>query len=634
MRHLWRILKAAVSAFLANDALSRGAAIAFYAATSLAPVLLIVVAIAGLVFGQDAARTAISEELGQLLGPAGGDFIKSILERSSDPGSGALATILGVLTVLIAASGVFGEMHTALNATFKAKPIDEPIFSVIRTRAASLGLVAALGFMLVVSLATSAGLSALGHAFQGSFGGKILLAVLNTVVSLAIFTLLFTAIYKVLPDTAIAWRDLVLGAFVTAILFTIGKSLIGIYLGRAAPSSPYGVAGALIVLMFWTYYSAQIFLFGAELTKAIADERAPPHRQTLGGTIQQSVSSSSNNDKAVTAMTRSVEELRRESERSRAQLAATVDRLRERITDTAEDLRYKVSPQGIKSEVSEFVSRKTQGWLDILKQQAMENPMQTVAAGTAIAVPALRLARGFPLPLLMIGAGLALTSKTVRTRSAEAAAPVVERAKEMTGEAAEKVQSLSEDTADAVSATGRRAADLASEAQARATGLAGDLKDRAAQTADKVRAGIDAASEAAKDRIERVRSTARDKATAAPETVRQVFRDNAALIGGLGIAIGAIIAASLPDTKAEAAAIGNASDTVKRAASEAAQSGFETAKDAVLSAADAAAKNVSDADLGKHASRMTEDMSERLRGSADDIVAAAFNPSRTEEKPS
>jgi membrane protein len=215
-------------------------------------VLLIVVAIAGLVFGQESARAAISLELGQLLGPAGGDFIKSILQRASDAGTGALATILGVLTVLVTASGVFGEMHTALNATFKSKPIDEPISSLIRTRAASLGLVAALGFMLVVSLAASTALSALGHVFQGWFAGKILLVALNTGVSLAIFTLLFTAIYKVLPDTAIPRRDLVLGAFVTALLFTTGKSLIGIYLGRAAPSSPYGAAGALIVLMFWT----------------------------------------------------------------------------------------------------------------------------------------------------------------------------------------------------------------------------------------------------------------------------------------------------------------------------------------------------------------------------------------------
>jgi membrane protein len=157
---------------------------------------------------------------------------------------------------------------------FKAKPIDEPIFSVIRTRAASLGLVAALGFMLIVSLAASAALAALGHWVEGMLAGKFLLSVLNTVVSLAIFTILFMAIYKVLPDTAIPWRNLALGAFVTAVLFTVGKSLIGIYLGRAAPSSTYGAAGALIVLMFWVYYSAQIFLFGAELTKAIADEGA------------------------------------------------------------------------------------------------------------------------------------------------------------------------------------------------------------------------------------------------------------------------------------------------------------------------------------------------------------------------
>jgi membrane protein len=146
---------------------------------------------------------------------------------------------------------------------------------VIRTRAASLGLVAALGFMLMVSLAASAALSALGNVFQDMFAGKVLLAILNAVVSLAIFTALFAAIYRVLPDTSIPRRDIVLGAFVTAMLFNIGKALIGIYLGRAAPSSPYGAAGALIVLMFWTYYSSQVFLFGAELTKAITDERAP-----------------------------------------------------------------------------------------------------------------------------------------------------------------------------------------------------------------------------------------------------------------------------------------------------------------------------------------------------------------------
>lgn len=328
-------------------------------------------------------------------------------------------------------------------------------------------------------------------------------------------------------------------------------------------------------------------------------------------------------------MARSVEELRRESEQSRAQLVATVDRLRDRITDTAEDLRYKVSPQGIKSEVSDFVSRRTQGWLDTLKQQARENPMQAIAVGTLVAAPALRLARGFPLPLLMIGAGLALTSKTVRARAAEAAAPTLEKAMDMVGEAAERVQSVAEDAADAVSASGRRAADLAGEAKAKASGLPGELKDRATQSTDQVKAGMHAVSAKATDTIERARSSA----STAPEKTRKMIRDNAVLLGGLGVAIGAIIAASLPNTKVEAAVVGGASDRVKRAAGKAAQSGFETAKDAVFSAADAAVKSASDADLGKHASRMTQDVSDRLQEAADDIVTAAFNPSRTEENP-
>jgi hypothetical protein len=334
-------------------------------------------------------------------------------------------------------------------------------------------------------------------------------------------------------------------------------------------------------------------------------------------------------------MTRSVEELRRDSEQSRAQLAATVDRLREQIADTAEDIRYKVSPENIKAEVSGFISHKTHGWMDALKQQAMDNPMQAIAAGTAIAVPAMRLARGFPLPLLMIGAGLALSSKTVRDRAAEAAAPGMEKAREVIDEAAERAQSLGEGMRKAMSHAERQAADMAGEARESAggmadaaSGLAGDLRDRAAQTADavanKVRSGVDAASEMAKEQMERVRSTA----TAAPATASKVIRDNAALIGGLGVAIGAILAASLPSTRAEASVIGNASDRVKRAAGTAAQSGFEAAKDTALSAADAAARSVSEADLGGHASRITEGVTERLKEVADDVVTTAFDPSR------
>jgi hypothetical protein len=338
-------------------------------------------------------------------------------------------------------------------------------------------------------------------------------------------------------------------------------------------------------------------------------------------------------------MTRSVEELRRDSEQSRAQLAATVDRLREQIADTAEDIRYKVSPENIKAEVSGFISHKTHGWMDALKQQAMDNPMQAIAAGTAIAVPAMRLARGFPLPLLMIGAGLALSSKTVRDRAAEAAAPGIDKAREVIGETTERAQSLGDGMRKAMSHAERQAAGMAGETRESAgemadaaSGMAGDLRDRAAQAADaaadKVRSGVDAASEMAKEQMERVRSTATNAASAVPATASKVIRDNAALIGGLGVAIGAILAASLPSTRAEASVIGNASDRVKRAAGSAAQSGFEAAKDTVLSAADAAARSVSEADLGGHASRITEGLTERLKEVADDVVTTAFDPSR------
>ncbi len=340
-------------------------------------------------------------------------------------------------------------------------------------------------------------------------------------------------------------------------------------------------------------------------------------------------------------MTRSVEELRRDSEQSRAQLAATVDRLREQIADTAEDIRYKVSPENIKAEVSGFISHKTHGWMDALKRQAMDNPMQAIAAGTAIAVPAMRLARGFPLPLLMIGAGLALSSKTVRDRAAEAAAPGMEKAREVIDEAAERARSLGDGMRQAMSHAERQAADMAGEARESAggtadaaSGMAGDLRDRAAQTAEavasKVRSGMDAASEIAKEKMEQVRSTATNAATTAPAAASKVIRDNAALIGGLGVAIGAILAASLPSTRAEASVIGNASDRVRRAAGTAAQSGFEAAKDTVLSAADAAARSVSEADLGGHASRITEGVTERLQEVADDVVTTAFDPSRNQ----
>jgi hypothetical protein len=333
-------------------------------------------------------------------------------------------------------------------------------------------------------------------------------------------------------------------------------------------------------------------------------------------------------------MTQSVEELRRESERNREQLTKTVDQLRLQITDTAADIQSKVSPQHIKSEVSDFISSKTASWINSLKQHAKENPMQAIAAGTAIAVPVMRMVRGFPLPLLMIGAGLALSSKKVRERAAAAAAPAAEKAQEITGDAMQRAQSLQGDIREAVYSARSKAAGMASEAYAAATGVADDIGNRAEEVAgsanDKLKAGMDAASGFTRDTIERVRATVNDAATGAPEKVGQAIGDNAVLIGSLGIAIGAIIAASLPATKVEASALGEASDGVRRAAADAAQSGLETAKDAAVSMVDAAAKSVAEADLGGHASHITKNMTGTLKEIADDVVKTALSPSRNQ----
>jgi hypothetical protein len=331
-----------------------------------------------------------------------------------------------------------------------------------------------------------------------------------------------------------------------------------------------------------------------------------------------------------------VEQLRRESERSRAELSATVDHLKTRISDTAEDLRQRVSPQHIKSEVSEYVSQTTQGWAGALKQQAMDNPMQAIAAGAAVAVPILRLARGVPLPLLMIGAGLALTSKTVRDRAAAATAPAFDKGRRLLDSAAERAEAFRSGSKDAISSVEGEAARMAADAQDAVSGVTDDLRERATQAASSVTDRFWSGVEAAKDTVERARSTAKDTASAvkdaaanAPPKARQAISDNAVLVAGLGIAIGGIIAAALPKTKAEAKVVGPASDSLRNAASEAVQSGFEAASEVTRSAAGAAADAVAEADLGAHASRLTKNMADTLKEAADDVVAAAFNPSRT-----
>ena len=267
----WKMLKDTVLAFINDEALSRGAAIAFYTVTSIAPVLLIVIAIAGLAFGQEAAQNAITAQLSDLMGQQTAEVLQAAVANASSKSSGITATIIGIVTLLVTASGVFGEMQSALNVIWKAKPKGTTVSRLIRARAASLGLVVTLGFLLMVSLVVSTALTAFGNYLDAILPfGKIILTVLNVLVSLLLISCLFAAIYKVLPDRDLRWSDVVIGAIATAILFTIGKSLISWYIGSSAVASSFGAAGALIVLLLWVYYSAQTFLLGAEFTKVYA----------------------------------------------------------------------------------------------------------------------------------------------------------------------------------------------------------------------------------------------------------------------------------------------------------------------------------------------------------------------------
>ena len=264
-------VKSAFNWFIEDEALTRGAAIAFYTATSLAPVLLIVIAIAGLVYGEEAAQGAITSELGDLMGRQTAELLQTAIASSKSQSSGFLAAAVGLVTLIVTASGVFGEMQAALNKVWKAEPKGTTVGRLVRARAKSLGLVAALGFLLMVSLAASAALTAFENQINAAlpFGG-IVLSVVNFVVSLALISFLFAAVFKVLPDCDLEWRDVAIGAIITALLFIAGKSLIGWYIGSSAVASTYGAAGGLIVLLLWVYYTSQIFLFGAELARAYA----------------------------------------------------------------------------------------------------------------------------------------------------------------------------------------------------------------------------------------------------------------------------------------------------------------------------------------------------------------------------
>lgn len=283
----WQLLKDTVMAFIEDGALSRGASIAFYTVTSIAPVLVIVVAIAGLAFGEDAARNAIAGQISGLMGRQTADVLQSAIASASNKSSGVIASIVGGVTLLVTASGVFGEMQSTLNVIWKAKPRGTTVSQLIRARTASLGLVAVLGFLLMVSLVISAGLTAMANIINATLPfGATILVVLNLLISYIMISLLFGAIYKILPDRRLQWRDVTVGALVTAALFTIGKFLIGLYIGSTALGSSYGAAGALIIVLSWIYYSAQIFLLGAEFTKVYASNFGSQQHRPLVAPVE------------------------------------------------------------------------------------------------------------------------------------------------------------------------------------------------------------------------------------------------------------------------------------------------------------------------------------------------------------
>jgi membrane protein len=252
-----------------HDGTRMAASLALYTLLSLAPLVILSVAMASLAFDRVQAQTALVNEVGRMAGTDGANAIRTILEYGKTPKAGGLASALGIATLLIGASSVFGELQSALNKIWEVKPPkNSGLVSFAKSRIFSFAMVLALGFLLVVSLVVSTALS----AFSGFFSARFALAapivtIATTLISMAGLTALFAVVMKYVPDAETRWRDVFQGALLTALLFTVGKSVLALYLGKAAIGSAYGAAGSLIVLIVWVYYSAMIFYFGAVFTK-------------------------------------------------------------------------------------------------------------------------------------------------------------------------------------------------------------------------------------------------------------------------------------------------------------------------------------------------------------------------------
>jgi membrane protein len=280
IKNIWSLLQKTFSAWNAHDAPRMGAALAFYSILSLAPLVVLAVTIVGLAFGDAQARQQIATQAESLIGKEGGDAVRSMLQSAHKPAEGIIAAVIGIVTLIFGASGVFGELQEALNRMWDVS--EKPkggIWAKVRQRLFSFGMVLAVGFLLLVSLLLSACLAAAGK-FLSDFLPlpEFALHIADFLFSLASISLLFALIFKYVPDAQVPMKDVWLGAAATALLFTIGKFLIGLYLGKAAVGSAYGAAGSFVVVVVWIYYSAMIFLFGAEFTHMLATAPETPLR--------------------------------------------------------------------------------------------------------------------------------------------------------------------------------------------------------------------------------------------------------------------------------------------------------------------------------------------------------------------
>jgi membrane protein len=261
-----------------------GASVAFYSILSFAPLLVLITAIIGLVFGHEHAQGALIGEARQVIGDRGADTVQTLLKNAQKPASGIIASTLAFITLLFGASGVFTELQDALNLMWDVKPqASSGVMGMVKQRLFSFGMVLSIGFLLLISLMLSAGLAFVGH----SFGQLVplppfVLEIINFVVSFAVITGLFALMFKYVPDTKVSWKNVGIGAVGTALLFTIGKLLLGIYLGKAGVGSTYGAAGSLVAVVVWIYYSAQIFFFGAEFTHVYSERDQPAEARSAG----------------------------------------------------------------------------------------------------------------------------------------------------------------------------------------------------------------------------------------------------------------------------------------------------------------------------------------------------------------